>query len=130
MANFYLYFPFLTCGVKYGTEALGVADQQNAHSMTLVVRAVADLFQTLRRSTEVNRKIVAFSVARSSLSSLRHTIHECSLMALDGDRWTAYRFLLGFYKTWMPNHLGRLCEAIDSLTLERQFAMDYGSVLS
>jgi hypothetical protein len=92
MAIFYLYFPFLTCEVKCGTEALDVADQQNAHTMTLAVRAVAELLQALRCSTEINREVVPFSVSQnhrsvrihghypvfdgSKISYHRNTIHE------------------------------------------------------
>ena len=44
MATYYMYFPFLTCEVKCGAAALDVADRQNAHSMTLAVRGIVELF--------------------------------------------------------------------------------------
>ncbi|KAL7921160.1 hypothetical protein ACQKWADRAFT_321649 [Trichoderma austrokoningii] len=76
MATYYMYFPFLTCEVKCGATALEVADRQNAHSMTLAVRAVTALFRTVNREAE------------------RHPIHAFSFTALDGkERWTAYRFI-------------------------------------
>jgi hypothetical protein len=43
MATYYMYFPFLTCEVKCGAAALDIADRQNAHSMTLAVRAIVEL---------------------------------------------------------------------------------------
>jgi hypothetical protein len=68
MATFIPYFPFLTFEVKCGTEALDVVDQQNAHIMTLAVRAVAELFQALRCSIEINHGIVYFSVSQNHRS--------------------------------------------------------------
>jgi hypothetical protein len=38
-----LYFPFLTSEVKCGNEALNIADQQNAHSASIVANAVIKL---------------------------------------------------------------------------------------
>jgi hypothetical protein len=114
--------------------------------MTLAVRAVAELFQALRCSIEINCEILALSVSQNhrsvrihghypvfdgfKISYHRNTIHGHSLIVLDGDIWAVYRFILGIYKTQMPNHLKRPCEAIDSLTLKRQFVLDHGSVLS
>jgi hypothetical protein len=36
-----MYFPFFTCEVKCSARSLRVADNQNAHGMTLAVRGVA-----------------------------------------------------------------------------------------
>jgi hypothetical protein len=49
MATYYIYYPFLTCEVKCGAAALDIADRQNAHSMTLAVRAVVELFRLIGR---------------------------------------------------------------------------------
>lgn len=45
MGTWYMYFPFLTCEVKCGASALDIADRENAHSMTIAVRAVVELSQ-------------------------------------------------------------------------------------
>lgn len=63
-----MYFPFLTCEVKCGAVALDIADRQNAHSMTLAVRGVAELFCAVKRQDEVNRMILAFSVSYNHTS--------------------------------------------------------------
>ncbi|KLU89203.1 hypothetical protein MAPG_08177 [Magnaporthiopsis poae ATCC 64411] len=47
MATYYMYFPFLTCEVKCGS--LDIADRQNTHSMTLAVRAIVELFRTVKQ---------------------------------------------------------------------------------
>jgi hypothetical protein len=66
MATWQMYSPFLTCEVKCGAAALDVADRQNAHSMTLAVRGVVELFRIVKREKELHREILAFfSLARS-----------------------------------------------------------------
>ncbi|KAK5651137.1 hypothetical protein OQA88_13254 [Cercophora sp. LCS_1] len=132
MATYYMYFPFLTCEVQYGAD---VADRQNAHSMTLAVRAIAELFRAVKRKDEVNRKILAFSVSHDrqwvwiyghypviigeNIKYYRHPIHAFCFTALDGrDKWTVYRFMKNVYNIWMPAHFKNICSAIDQLLLD------------
>lgn len=68
MATYYMYFPFLTCEIKCGAAALDIADRQNAHSMTLAVRAVVELFRLVKREEEINREILVFSVSHDHRS--------------------------------------------------------------
>jgi hypothetical protein len=63
MATWQMYLPFLTCEVKCGAAALDVADRQNAHSMTLAVRGVVELFRLVKREKELHREILAFSIS-------------------------------------------------------------------
>ena len=138
MATYYMYFPFLTCEVKCGAAGLDIADRQNAHSMTLAVRGVVELFRTVKRENEVNRKILAFSVSHNHQSVriyghypvisgkdvkyYRHPIHYFSFTALDGkDKWTAYRFTRNVYDIWMPEHFKNICSAIDQLPSDLAF---------
>ena len=138
MATYYMYFPFLACEVKCGAAALDVADRQNAHSMTLAVRAIAELFRAVKRESEVHRQILAFSVSHDHRSVriyghypviegkdtkyYRHPIHEFSFTALDGkEKWTAYRFAKNVYDTWMPSHFKKICSAIDQLPSDLDF---------
>jgi hypothetical protein len=58
-----MYFRFLTCEVKCGTVALDVADKQNAHSMTMAVKGIVELFRLVKREPEVHRQILAFSIS-------------------------------------------------------------------
>ncbi|KAL8303413.1 hypothetical protein RB594_008408 [Gaeumannomyces avenae] len=138
MATYYMYFPFLTCEVKCGAGALDVADRQNAHSMTLAVRAAVELFRAVEREREVHRQILAFSVSHDHSSVriyghypviagkdtkyYRHPIHKFDFTALDGkDKWTAYRFTKNVYDTWMPAHFKNICSVIDQLPSELDF---------
>ncbi|KAL2264414.1 hypothetical protein VTK26DRAFT_3301 [Humicola hyalothermophila] len=132
MATYYMYFPFLACEVKCGAAALDIADRQNAHSMTLAVRAIVGLFRAVKREGEVNRQILAFSVShdhrsvriyghypvinREDTKYYRHPIHTFDFTALEGkDKWTAYRFIKNVYDIWMPEHFKKICSAIDQL---------------
>ncbi|KAK4182104.1 hypothetical protein QBC35DRAFT_468339 [Podospora australis] len=138
MATYYMYFPFLTCEVKCGAAALDVADRQNAHSMTLAVRGVVELFHAVKREDEVNREILAFSVSHDhrsvriyghypvitgkDINYYRHLIHTFDFTALDGkDKWTAYQFTKNVYDTWMPNHFENICSAINQLPSDLDF---------
>ncbi|KAB5581155.1 hypothetical protein GE09DRAFT_1085286 [Coniochaeta sp. 2T2.1] len=138
MATYYMYFPFLTCEVKCGAAALDTADRQNAHSMTLAVRAIVELFRAVKREDEVNRQILAFSISHDHRSVriyghypvlegkdtkyYRHPIHDFSFTALDGrDKWTAYRFTKNVYDIWMQDHFKNICSAIDQLPSDLDF---------
>ncbi|KAL8407612.1 hypothetical protein RB594_006438 [Gaeumannomyces avenae] len=147
MATYYMYFPFLTCEVKCGAAALDIADRQNAHSMTLAVRAIVELFRAVEREREVDRQILAFSISHDHSSVriyghypviagkdtkyYRHPIHRFDFTALDGkDKWTAYRFTKNVYDTWMPVHFKRVCSAIDQLPSELNFDVSEATGLS
>ncbi|KAL9050961.1 MAG: hypothetical protein Q9162_006312 [Coniocarpon cinnabarinum] len=138
MATSRMYFPFLTCEVKCGTVALDVADRQNAHSMTLAVRGVVELYKLVKRAKELHREILAYSVSHdhrtvriyghyalidgAKTTFYRHPIHEFSFIAQDGkEKWTAYKFTKNVYDIWMPKHLERICSAIDDLPPDINF---------
>lgn len=139
MATFYTYFPFLTCEVECGTGALDVADRQNAHSMTLAVRAITELYRAIKREDEVHRKILGFSISHDHNSVrifghypvidekttkyYRHPIRQFDFTELDGkEKWTAYRFTKSVYDVWMPAHYKMICSAIDQLPSSSDFA--------
>ncbi|KAK1244405.1 hypothetical protein MKX07_003204 [Trichoderma sp. CBMAI-0711] len=100
MATYYMYFPFLACEVQSGAGSLDVADRQNAHSMTLAVRGVVELFRLVGRQNEVHRQILAFSISHDNQSVRiyghypvidgndtkyhRHHIHKFDFTGLDG----------------------------------------------
>ncbi|KAK5310533.1 hypothetical protein LTR70_009396 [Exophiala xenobiotica] len=109
MGTYYLYFPFLTCEVKCGAAALDVADRQNAHSMTMAVRGVVELFRLVDREQEVDREILAFSISHDHESVRiyghyavidgqkttyhRHPIRKFDFTEMDGrEKWTTYKF--------------------------------------
>lgn len=130
-ATYYMYFPFLTCEVKCGTTGLDIADRQNAHSMTLAVRGIVELFKLAKRENELHRELQTFSISHdhrtvrlygyypifdgSKTKVYRHQIHTFDITALNGkERWTTYQFTVAVY-----NHslilLKRICSVIDEL---------------
>ena len=130
MATYYMYFPFLTCEVKCSAAALDVADRQNAHSMTMAVRGIVELFRLVKREKELHREILAFSVSHDNqmvriyghypiidgnkTTFYRYLIHTFDITALNGkDKWTAYKFTRNLYDLWMPTHFKRICSVID-----------------
>lgn len=140
MATYYMYFPFFTSEVKCGDAALNIADRQNAHSMTLAVRGVVELFRLAKQAEELNREILGFSVSHDHRSVriyghypvikgkdttyYRYPIHDFSITALDGkEKWTAYKFTKNVYDIWMPAHFKRLCSIIDQLPTNLSFGL-------
>jgi hypothetical protein len=63
-----MYFPFLTCEVKCGAATLVIVDRQHAHSKTLAVRTVVELFRLIKRENEINREILIFSISHDHQS--------------------------------------------------------------
>lgn len=146
MGTWRMYFPFLTCEVKCGAAALDVADRQNAHSMTIAVRAVVELFRYVQREKELDREILAFSIShdhrtvriyghyalieKNKNTYYRHPIHTFDFTALDGkDKWTAYKFTKNVYNVWMPEHFKRICSVIDNLPPDLNFELSQQSEL-
>ena len=147
MATYYMYFPFLTCEVKCGAAALDIADRQNAHSMTLAVRAIVELFRYVGREKELDREILAFSISHDycavriyghyaviegkKQTYYRHPIHKFDFTALDGkEKWTAYKFTKNVYELWMPKHFERICSAISDFPSNVSFNLSQQSQLS
>ena len=123
---------------RCGAAALDVADRQNAHSMTMAVRDVVELFRLMKREKELYREILAFSVSHDHrtvriygyypvldgkrTTFYRHPIREFSFTELDGkEKWTAYKFTKNVYDIWMPTHLKRIYSIIDDLPLDPDF---------
>lgn len=132
MAREDMYFPFLTCEVKCGDQALNVADRQNMHNASVSVKGLVELFKIITREDELHRKILAFSVSHDNEAVriyghyalineaethfYRHTIRKFDFTEQDGkDKWTAYKFTRNVYDTFVPIHLERIRVAIDQL---------------
>lgn len=65
IAIYFIYFLFLTCEAKCSAIALDVVNRQNAHSMTLAVRGVMELFKLVKREKELYQEILAFLVSHN-----------------------------------------------------------------
>ena len=145
MATTRMYFPFLTCEVKCGAAALDIADRQNAHSMTVAVRALIELFKSVKREKELDRKILAFSVSHDHTSVriyghyavikeekttfYRHPIRKFDFT--DGDeKWTAYKFVKNVYDHYSLELHKMICSGIDDLPAGISFDLSQSASFS
>ncbi|KAI9790552.1 MAG: hypothetical protein M1816_005059 [Peltula sp. TS41687] len=127
-----IFFPFFTCEIKCGNQALDIADRQNAHSMTIAVRGVVELYRTIRRQEELHRMVLAFSISHDSrmvriyahypeiqgdeVKYYRHLIKGFDILSEEGkERWTAYSFTRNMYGKFMPDHLERIKKGVNDL---------------
>ena len=135
LATWRTFFPFFTREAKGGEGDLDVADKQNAHSMTIAVRGIVELFKVVNRESELHREILAFSISHDAsivriyghyalvkereLTFWRHPIRIFDFTEQDGkEKWTAYRFTKNVYFEFMPEIHERICSAIDQLPLK------------
>lgn len=138
IATYYMYFPFLTSKVNCGDAALNIADRQNAHSTTLAVRAIVELFRLVKREKELHREILSFSISHDNRSVriygyypiikgnktpiYRHSIRVFDIQALEGKKkWTANIFTQNVYNLWMPKHLDKIRSIIDEIPSSPNF---------
>jgi hypothetical protein len=145
-ATYYMLFSFLTCEVKCGSAGLDIADRQNAHSMTLAVRAIVELFKIVKREKELHREILAFSISHdhetvriygyypvvdsTKTTIWRHPIRKFDFTELGGkEKWTAYIFTKNVYDIWMPTHFKRISSAIDGFPPDLDFKLSQQSEL-
>ena len=147
MATTRMYFPFLTCEVKCGAAALDVADRQNVHSMTVAVRALVELFRSMKRETELNREILAFSISHDH-SSVRiydhypvieedkttfycHPIRKFDFTEQEGEeKWTAYKFTKNVYDHHSLKIHKLICSGIDDLPAGINFDLSQSASFS
>lgn len=117
LATYMMNFPFFTSEANCVPE---IADRQNAHSMTLAVRGVVELFKYVKREKELHRRILAFSISydrhavriyghypvidEGKTNFYRHNVRVFYLKELNGqNKWGAYKFTKNVYNTWMPD---------------------------
>jgi hypothetical protein len=140
-----LYFPFLMCEATSGEQALIRPDRQNAHSSSIAVNALVQLYRAVpliddphheerasSRVEELNRKILAFSISHNHTwvriyghyaiidgdkeTFYRHAIYSINITNLDGkERWATYNFTRKVYDEFAPLHLQRIRSAIAQL---------------
>lgn len=63
MATEWMRLPFFTYEVKCGNEALNSTDRQNAHSASVAVKGIVELYRVVSRQNELHRNTLAFSIS-------------------------------------------------------------------
>jgi hypothetical protein len=140
-ATYDMYFPFLTSEVKCGASALDIADRQNAHSQTVALRGLVELFRIVGQETELSQEINGFSISHGDeyvrvwghypvingkdYTFYRHPIAKFDISKTEqGDnRWAAYTFVRNLYDIWLPERFSRICSIIDMLPAELDFSV-------
>jgi hypothetical protein len=138
-ATYKMYLPFLTSEVKCGASALDIADRQNAHSQTVALRGLIELFRLVGRENELHREINSFSISHSDeyvriwghyavisgrdFTFYRHPIAKFDISkTVQGDnRWLAYTFVRNVYDLFVPELFKRVCSVIDMLPPDLDF---------
>ncbi len=105
-----MFFPFLTCETKCGDVGLAIADRQNAHSASIGVNAIVQLYKAaswdeeISWEKEINREVLTFSISNDNetvriyghypvisgdkTSFHRHPIRKFDITELDGkEKW-------------------------------------------
>ncbi|KAM3070418.1 hypothetical protein ACMFMG_010245 [Clarireedia jacksonii] len=138
-ATYNMYLLFLSSEVKCGAAGLDIADRQNAHTQSVILRGLYTLFRLVGRENELHREINGFSISHSDkevriwghyavihekdVEFYRHSIRGFSISptARGDERWTAYSFVKNLYDLWLPQHYKRICSVIDMLPADLNF---------
>ena len=138
MATTRIYFPFLTCEVKCGAAALDIADRQNAHSMSVALRALVILFRSVKREKELDWETLTFSIShdhrsvrmyghypvieRDKTTFYQNPIHEFSFTEQNGrEKWTTLKFVKNVYDHHSSKVHKLICSAIADLPADINF---------
>ncbi len=147
MATTRMYFPFFTCEVKCGASALDIADRQNAHSMSVALRGIVELFRYVKREKELDRRILTFSISHDheavriyghypvfegdTTTFYRRTLHRFDFSAPENRfRWLAYKFTKNVYDLHALVLHRDLCSAIDDLPRGIDFSVSQSAGFS
>lgn len=147
MATTRMYFPFVTCEVKCRASALGIADRQNAHSMSVALRGIVELFRYVKREKELERRILTFSISHDheavriyghypvfegeTTTFYRHTLHRFDFSAPESHfRWLAYKFTKNVYDVHSITLHRDLCSAINDIPRGIDFSLSQSAGVS
>ncbi|KAF7876806.1 hypothetical protein EAF04_001889 [Stromatinia cepivora] len=133
-ATYDMYFPFLTCEVKCGNSALDIADRQNAHSQTVLLKGLFHLFCLVGRESELHGIPNGFSFSHSDVDVriwahylvvtdnkkpeyYQEPIADFSIKktTLADHRWVAWTVMMNILDLWIQDHFKLICSAIDML---------------
>lgn len=123
-----MYYPFLICEVRDSDGLIQEAERQCMHSASIAVRAVVQLYQNISAANEVDRKILAFSVAHNdttvnifghfaTVEEQKLTFFRCRLYYgdLPADFAKPYNIIRAIYDVFFPQHLARTKSALDRM---------------
>ncbi|KAH8724127.1 hypothetical protein GQ44DRAFT_773382 [Phaeosphaeriaceae sp. PMI808] len=68
-ATYNMYLPFLSSEVKCGAAGLDIADRQNVHTQSVILRGLYTLFRLVGRENELHQEINGFSISYSDVDA-------------------------------------------------------------
>ena len=134
-------FPFLVSKVKCGNKVLDVAGQQNAHSASVAVSSIVELYRAVSLQDELHQSILAFlvshnheavqiyghyvSIEGAETRFYSYSIREFNFTEQDGkEKWVTYKFIRNVYYTFIPIHVKRIYAAADLLLNPEVFLVE------
>lgn len=133
----HMFFPFLMCQVKCDNEGLDAADRQNMHSCSVALRALlrieqeADKYRSNKKMDGLSKRILVFSISHDYQDArlyghyaivqemkwhyYRHRIRKFDLFDRNS-MLSLHNFVRNILKSFMPEHVKRLKEAIAALS--------------
>ncbi len=87
------------CEVKCGENGLNIVDRQNAHSASMAVNAIVELYRAVSRIMERHQKILYFSISH------HHTLVKFygHYALIEGDKTIFYRHLIHSFDINAPD---------------------------
>ncbi|CAD6443237.1 f79ac2de-714b-4874-9d7b-ef93dbcf67f3 [Sclerotinia trifoliorum] len=135
-----MYFPFLTCEVECENSSLDIADRQNAHSQTILLKGLFHLFRLVGRESELHGIPNGFSFSHSDVNVqiLAHYLvitdekkpeyyqepiakFGIRKTVLGDHRWVAWTVTRNILDLWVQDHFKLICSAIDMLPVNLNF---------
>ncbi|KAI0103147.1 hypothetical protein GGR51DRAFT_573325 [Nemania sp. FL0031] len=120
-----MYFPFLTSEVRCGLSTLEPGDRQNAHSQTVALRGIFELFRLVGRHGELHNTIGGFSYSHSDVDPefYRERIERFDIVNTDraDTRWVGWTVAMKIFDLWATDHFKLICSAVDMLPASLDF---------
>jgi hypothetical protein len=128
-----MYYPFLLCEVKGSDRPIQEAERQSMHSASIAVQAIVQLYRKISAIEEINRKILAFSVAHNnsevkifghfasvgeeSTKYFRHRVYVADVAAdfASSEWYKSYNVIRAIYDKFFPAHIQRIKSALSRL---------------
>ncbi|KAF2209205.1 hypothetical protein CERZMDRAFT_61562, partial [Cercospora zeae-maydis SCOH1-5] len=128
-----MYYPFLICEVTGDDRPIQEAERQSMHSASIAVQAIVQLYKKISAADEVDRKILAFSVAHdyttvkifghfARVEEQKLTFFRCHLYDANfatgfaSNEWAKpYSIIRAIYDVFFPQHLARITGALNRL---------------
>lgn len=142
------YFPYLTCEIKTDGEDLEIADRQNMHSMSIVLRSLVQLAEAAGNVERINRRVLGYSISHNiddvriygyypevtedgKWRCFRCPVAQFPIFRTEETRWKCYHFVVALDSEFLPRHIAlvkELLAGVGSLKIPRPVGSNGGSM--